>query len=102
MWDIYLDEVKDDDKRISDAWKEYSNGILVFVSSNLLTLFVSMTSCETGLVSATVSAFIIKFYKMFSSGPSHQSVVLRCRHQSNLLHQYNSVNHTFSPSTSMV
>ena len=49
MWDIYLDEVKDDDKRISNAWKEYSNGILVFVSSNLLTLFVSMTSCETGL-----------------------------------------------------
>ena len=54
MWDIYLDEVKDDDKRISDAWKEYSNSILVFVSSNLLALFVSMTSCETGLVSAEI------------------------------------------------
>jgi hypothetical protein len=40
IWDMYLDEVKEDDKRISDAWKEDSNGILVFVSPNLLiTLF---------------------------------------------------------------
>ena len=42
IWDMYLDEVKEDDKRISDAWKEDSNGILVFVSPNLLTfLFIS-------------------------------------------------------------
>jgi hypothetical protein len=34
LWDIYLDEVKEDDKRISDAWKDDSNGILVFVSPN--------------------------------------------------------------------
>ena len=40
MWDIYLDEVKEDDKRISDAWKDDSNGILVFVSPDLLTRFV--------------------------------------------------------------
>jgi hypothetical protein len=33
---MYLDEVKEDDKRISDAWKEDSNGILVFVSPNSL------------------------------------------------------------------
>ena len=45
---MYLDEVKDEDQRISDAWKEDSNGILVFVSSNLLILFelVSMTSSK--------------------------------------------------------
>jgi hypothetical protein len=36
IWDMYLDEVKEDDKRISDAWKEDSNGILVFVSPNIL------------------------------------------------------------------
>ncbi|KAH9989283.1 hypothetical protein BJV77DRAFT_690969 [Russula vinacea] len=54
IWDMYLDEVKEDDKRISDAWKEDSNGILVF----------------TGLFSATVGAFIIEFYKQLSSNSS--------------------------------
>jgi Family of unknown function (DUF6535) len=46
IWDMYLDEVKEDDKRIADAWKDDSNGILVFVSPNLLMipLFVSMTT----------------------------------------------------------
>ena len=69
MWDIYLDEVKEDDKRISDAWKDDSNGILVFVSRNLLALFVLVTSPKTGLFSATVGAFIIEFYKKLSPGP---------------------------------
>jgi hypothetical protein len=32
MWNMYLDEVREDDKRIADAWKEGSTGILVFVS----------------------------------------------------------------------
>ena len=32
MWNMYLDEVKEDDKRITDAWKEDANGLLVFVS----------------------------------------------------------------------
>ena len=75
---MYLYEVRDDDQRISDAWKEDSNGILVFVSPNLLTLFVSMTSFKTGLFSATVGAFIIEFYKTLlpGSGFGHQSVAL--------------------------
>ena len=68
---MYLDEVKEDDKRISDAWKEDSNGILVFVSPNLLiTLFILMTSSKTGLFSATVGAFIIEFYKQLSNSGS--------------------------------
>jgi hypothetical protein len=33
---MYLDEVKEDDKRLTDAWKEDANGLLVFVSLNLL------------------------------------------------------------------
>ena len=73
MWDIYLDEVKEDDKRISDAWKDDSNGILVFVSPNwpnFLTPFILMTLSKTGLFSATLSAFIIEFYKKLSPGPS--------------------------------
>jgi hypothetical protein len=32
MWNMYLNEVKNDDKRITDARKEDANGILVFVS----------------------------------------------------------------------
>ena len=76
IWDMYLDEVKEDDKRISDAWKEDSNGILVFVSSNLLTRpFVSMTSFKTGLFSATVGAFIIEFYKQLSPSSGIQTVI---------------------------
>ena len=46
IWDMYLDEVKEDDKRIAEAWKEDSNGIIVFVSPDLLMipLFVSITT----------------------------------------------------------
>jgi hypothetical protein len=32
LWNMYVDEVKEDDKRIADAWKEGSSGILTFVS----------------------------------------------------------------------
>ncbi|KAF8476442.1 hypothetical protein DFH94DRAFT_846471 [Russula ochroleuca] len=32
LWNMYLDEVKEDDKRIAYAWKDGSNGILVFLS----------------------------------------------------------------------
>jgi hypothetical protein len=35
FWNMYLDEVKKDDKQIADTWKEGSSGILVFVSPNL-------------------------------------------------------------------
>jgi Family of unknown function (DUF6535) len=71
-----LDEVKEDDKRISDAWKEDSNGILVFVSPNLLIPpFISMTRFKTGLFSATVGAFIIEFYKQLSPSSGVQTVI---------------------------
>lgn len=36
MWKMYLDEVKENDERITDTWKEDATGILVFVSLNLL------------------------------------------------------------------
>ena len=73
---MYLDEVKEDDKRIADAWKEDSNGILVFVSPNLrITRFISMTSFKTGLFSATVGAFIIEFYKQLSPNSGNQTVI---------------------------
>ena len=74
---IYLDEVKEDDKQIAEAWKEGSSGILVFVSSSLLIiLFVSMTSSKTGLFSTIVAAFIIEFYKALSPNSGDQTVAL--------------------------
>lgn len=36
IWNMYLEEVKEDDQRITDAWKEDADGLLVFVSLNLL------------------------------------------------------------------
>ena len=46
IWDMYLNEVKEDDKRIADGWKEDSNGILVFVSPNslIISVFVPMAN----------------------------------------------------------
>ena len=76
MWNMYMNEVKKDDKRMADAWKENSNGILVFVSLNLLVpLLVSMTRFKTGLFSATVGAFIIEFYKQLSPSSGIQTVI---------------------------
>jgi uncharacterized protein DUF6535 len=72
-----LGEVKEDDRRITDARKEDANGILVFVSLSLLvSLFISMTSKKTGLFSATVGAFIIEFYKKLSPDSGDQTVAL--------------------------
>ena len=36
MWTIYMKQVKEYDKRMTVAWKEDANGILVFVSRSLL------------------------------------------------------------------
>jgi hypothetical protein len=77
MWNMYLEEVEEDDKRITDAWKEDADGLLVFVSLNLLvSLFISMISLKTGLFSATVGAFIIEFYKTLSPDSGGQTVAL--------------------------
>ena len=104
---MHLDEVKDDDQRISEAWKEDSNGILVFVSPNLLTLFVSMTSFKTGLFSATVGAFIIEFYKTLSPDSGNQTVVLLGQISKQLANIPNgtisiTADQRFSPSASMI
>lgn len=36
MWNLYLNEVKEDDQAMADVWKQDAKGILVFVSLNLL------------------------------------------------------------------
>lgn len=32
MWKMFLDEVKEEDNRVTDAWKEDANSIVTFVS----------------------------------------------------------------------
>ncbi|KAI0266036.1 hypothetical protein BGY98DRAFT_1031562, partial [Russula aff. rugulosa BPL654] len=51
---------KEEDNRITDAWKEDANSIVTF----------------TGLFSAIVGAFIIEFYKNLSSASGDQTVAL--------------------------
>ncbi|KAI0269506.1 hypothetical protein BGY98DRAFT_1190329 [Russula aff. rugulosa BPL654] len=60
MWKMFMDEVKEEDNRITDAWKEDANSIVTF----------------TGLFSAIVGAFIIEFYKNLSSASGDQTVAL--------------------------
>jgi hypothetical protein len=42
MWKMFLDEVKEEDSRFTDAWKEDANSIVTFVSHNLLDLCVRL------------------------------------------------------------
>jgi Family of unknown function (DUF6535) len=67
IWDMYLDEVKEDDNRISGSWIEDSTNMLTFVSPDLLIPpFISMTIFKIGLMAGTISAFIIEFYKQLT------------------------------------
>jgi len=36
MWNLYLNETREDDQGMADVWKQDAKGILVFVSLNLL------------------------------------------------------------------
>ena len=64
---MYLDGVKEDDERITGAWKEDANGLLTFVSQPAGFPVHLNDNLKTGLFSATVGAFIIEFYKQLSS-----------------------------------
>lgn len=44
MWSKYLEEVNEEDIREVDAWKEYANSILTFVS--LTTIYWSLCSSQ--------------------------------------------------------
>ena len=41
MWRVFLDEVKEEDNRITDSWKEDANSIVTFVSLDLLLVHIS-------------------------------------------------------------
>ena len=83
MWNMYrdLDEVKEEDNRITDAWKANANtSLVVFVSHNLDGLclcFISVTSPKTGLISAIVGVVIVEFYKKLFSDSGDQTVALQ-------------------------
>jgi len=80
MWTEYMKEAKEYDNRDAEAWKDDSDGILVFVRPTLpVLLFITMTTWKTGLFSATVGAFIIEFYKKLSPDSGDQTVDLLCQ-----------------------
>ncbi|KAI9456352.1 hypothetical protein BJY52DRAFT_1276353 [Lactarius psammicola] len=60
MWSEYMEEADKYDTRVSDAWKDDANGVLVF----------------TGLFSATVATFIIESYKKLSSDSGNDTTYL--------------------------
>ncbi|KAN0118870.1 hypothetical protein V8E52_004642 [Russula decolorans] len=91
MWNMYLDEVKEEDKRIIDAWKDDANSLVTF----------------TGLFSAIVGTFIIEFYKKLSSDSGDQTVALlqQISHQlpnSQNIPYSNTANQPSPPGTAMV
>ncbi|KAH9172721.1 hypothetical protein EDB89DRAFT_2069393 [Lactarius sanguifluus] len=60
MWSGYMEEADKHDTRVSDAWKDDANGVLVF----------------TGLFSATVATFILESYKKLSPDSGDETVYL--------------------------
>ncbi|KAH9074296.1 hypothetical protein EDB83DRAFT_2356101 [Lactarius deliciosus] len=60
MWSGYMEVADKHDTRVSDIWKDNANGVLVF----------------TGLLSATVAAFVIEGYKKLSSDSGNQTACL--------------------------
>ena len=105
MWKMFLDEVKEEDSRFTDAWKDDANSIVTFVSHNQLDpVFISATSFKTGLFSAVVGAFIIEFYKKLSPDSGDQTVALLQQISRQLPNSpnSNSANQPSSPGTAMV
>ena len=77
MWSEYLEDVKEFDTALTETWKEDANGVLTFVSPNLLVpVFVALINRKTAIFSATVGAFIIESYKQLSPDSGDQTVFL--------------------------
>ena len=111
MWEKSQDHIEEDEKMI-EAWKGEGDGILAFVSLNLLIrLFtISMRSFKTGLLSATIGIFVIEFYKKLSPDSGGQTVDLLGQISQQLTNPRNDTsitaandqNQSFSPSISMI
>jgi hypothetical protein len=52
MWKMFTGEVREEDNRITDAWKDDANSIVTFVSLNLqlVPMFASMTKLQDGSI----------------------------------------------------
>jgi hypothetical protein len=50
MWSGYMNEAKNHDERVSDAWKDDANGVLVFVSPSTNILIVQRNDMPPRLV----------------------------------------------------
>jgi len=75
-----MKEAEKHDNRDAKDWKGDSDGILVFVRPTLpALLFITITCWKSGLLSATVGAFIIEFYKKLSPDRGDQTVDLLCQ-----------------------
>jgi hypothetical protein len=46
MWNMYFDEVKDEDNLITDAWKADASSIVAFVSLNAVLIWSSLCSSQ--------------------------------------------------------
>jgi hypothetical protein len=110
MWTEYMKETEKYDSSAAEAWKEDSEGILVFVRPSLLLFqpFISLTNRKTGLFSATVGAFIIEFYKKLSPDSGDQTVALLCQISQQFPNFTNGTcsppqpNQSFSPGASII
>jgi hypothetical protein len=76
IWYMYLDEVKEDNMRIAGTWKEYSNGILVFVKSEYTDdpLFVPMTD-KNRLTQLLLNPAAYTPQRLTSGGPATSQLV---------------------------
>ncbi len=103
-----LDQIKEDDRWMMDAWVGDANGILAFVGPNLLVplFIISTRSSKTGLLAATIAAFIIEFYKTLSPNAGDRTVALLGQISQQLTNSRNGTSGTadqpFSPSVHMV
>jgi hypothetical protein len=110
MWNSSQHQLSEDKSdELLDPMAETTNGILAFVSLNsLVRLFIDlMRRFKTGLLSATITAFIIESYKTLSPDSGGQTVTLLGQISQQLTNSRNgtsitAANQPFSPSVYMI
>ena len=71
VWSLYLIEAEKQVRDVTESWKGDTDGILVFVSPTLSSVYSPAEHIsKTGLFSATVAAFIIESYQSLSPNSS--------------------------------
>jgi hypothetical protein len=105
MKELSNNVIDEEEKRLT-AWVDDANGILAFVSLDLLAplFIILMRGLKTGLFSATVGAFIIEFYKKLSADPGDQTADLLGQISQQLANTRNgaAATQSFSPTVWMI